>query len=633
LKKKIHSGIEISKKLAQDAMLQEWFKSNGKSEKLEHRMQQNLTFIAEDLGYPIAFIANITTLNFRTNGNKPTEVLSENDPDDAWFFNFLNKKKSVEINIDFNNDLKETFVWVNALIGSPDKPLGVAGIGLPFQETFNDFTKNEFEEFGKVWMINGKGQIQIDEQVENLGRQVQDFIPAPVFTNFLANPQKNSVQICDDPDKPETIFDWRQEVVFAMSRIADTDSVIVIRIYKTRWLWHILKPFFRGVLRSAMITLVLVSSIFALISILTTKVLTRLSQKVIALGEEDFESPLCQKDTDRKDEFGEIARGLETTGRKLSNAYYALKERENRLKSLNKTFERFVPRQFLNRIAKDGLEQIHLGNAESDIITILFSDIRSFTSLSENMAPQEILNFLNEYFQQMNRPIHDNHGFIDKFIGDAIMALFARTDNQEDANDAVLAAVEMQENLAEYNRHRKKSGYIPISIGVGVHTGPVVIGTVGSSDRMESTVLGDSVNLASRLEGLTKRYNSQIIISSQTYRHLASSDFLCRELDFVSVKGRDKPVVIFEVFNSDPANIRDLKQEMLFSYHKGLGNYYLKNWQEAIQLFKSCVAIYPDDVVSKMYIERCGQFQKAPPSDNSLSFKASEGIMPSHLNL
>jgi len=340
------------------------------------------------------------------------------------FLILLNKKKSVEINIDFNNDLNEMFVWVNALMGSPDEPLGVAGIGLPFQETFNDFTKNEFEEFGKVWMINEKGQIQMDEQVENLGRQIQDFIPASVITNFLANPQKNGAQVCDDPDKIETIFDWKQEVIFAMNRIADTDSIIVIRIYKTRWLWHILKPFFRGVLTSAMITLVLVSSTFALISILTTKILTRLSQKVIALGEEDFEFPLCQKDTDRKDEFGEIARGLETTGKKLSNAYHALKERENRLKSLNKTFERFVPRQFLNRIAKDGLEQIHLGNAESDIVTILFSDIRSFTSLSENMAPQEILNFLNAYFQQMNRPIHDNHGFIDKFIGDAIMALF-----------------------------------------------------------------------------------------------------------------------------------------------------------------------------------------------------------------
>jgi len=610
VEKLIHSGIEISKTLAQDTTLQKWFKGNEKDDELGMLARQKLNFIAQELGYSVAFAANKNTLHFWTNGNNLTDVLSKNDPDDRWFFNFLNQRRPVEVNVEYNRDLKDLFVWINVLMGPLNEPLGIAGVGLPFKETKEEFTKHEFGEFGKVWMINEKGQIQIDEQVENIGKQVQDFIPVSVVTNLLSNPGKSSVQIYDDPNKIETILDWKQEVILAMNRIADTDSIIIIRIYITRWLWSILTPFFRGLLSSAVITLVMVSSFFALLSALNTRILTRLSQAILALGEEKFDNAaLCGEDLERKDEFGDIARGYETTRGKLSVAYH-------NLKALNMTFERFVPKQFLNRIAKDGIEQIQLGEAECDSITILFSDIRSFTNLSENMSPQDILNFLNVYFRRMNQPIHENHGFVDKFIGDAIMALFDRPagTDRDKAKDAVLAAIGMQEALKEYNNHRSISGYIPISIGIGIHSGEVIIGTVGSEDRMDSTVLGDTVNMASRMEGLTKYYNSQIVISSQTYRRLEDdSSFLLRELDFVSVKGRDKPEVIFEVFNSNPKEIRDLKQQTIHSYHEGLTNYRLRNWKESIQLFEKCLEVYPGDSVSKMYLERCIQFQNNPP--------------------
>ena len=176
--------------------------------------------------------------------------------------------------------------------------------------------------------------------------------------------------------------------------------------------------------------------------------------------------------------------------------------------SLKNTFKKFVPVQFLNRIASQGIENIELGKAQNEIITILFSDIRSFTNLSENITPQELLNFLNAYFRRMNQSIHDNHGFVDKFIGDAIMALFdlPEKSDEEEAMYGVKAAIDMQLTLKEYNRERDRAGYIPVNMGIGVHSGPVVIGTVGSEDRMDSTVLGDSVNMAARLEGLTKYY-------------------------------------------------------------------------------------------------------------------------------
>ena len=724
IEKVIHSGIEVSKTLAQDATFMEWFAENEKDEKLGKLAKQKLTFISRELGYPVAFAANINTLNFWTHGNKLTDVLSENDPGDSWFFEFLKMEYSVKINVGFNRDLNKMFVWINTLMGTPDNPIGIAGVGLPFEETLHDFTEHQFEEYGKVWMINQKGIIQIDEQVENIGKEIRDFVPSAIIDNFLRGGGEIGIQKYDHDDL--------REIVFAMKRIEDTDSIIIIRVLKTRWLWSILTPYFFAVINSGLITLILFSSIFALVSIFTMRILTRLSKTILALGEESFETALCKTDTLRKDEFGDIARGLEITRTKLSEAYRTLqvkeeeyrtlveninlgvfrglhgkpitansaylkifgydsfeefmkvdqlphydpedrnkffsllqengecknfemkirrkdgnliygalsaraqyddkknikwvdgvlediterKEAEKMLRGLNASFERFVPKQFLNRIAKDGIEKIHLGNAESDFITILFSDIRSFTNLSENMSPQNVLNFLNAYFKRMNKPIHKNNGFVDKFIGDAIMALFDCPEGTDhtDANDAVKAAVGMQVALREYNKHRRNTGYIPISIGIGIHSGPVVIGTVGSEDRMDSTVLGDTVNMTSRLEGLTKHYNSQIVISSETYQFLEKdSAFLCKELDFVSVKGKDKPEIIYDVFNSNPEDIRDLKQQTLPSYNEGLLNYHSRNWEEALKLFNKCLKVYPGDTVSKIYVERCTQFKNDPP--------------------
>ena len=302
------------------------------------------------------------------------------------------------------------------------------------------------------------------------------------------------------------------------------------------------------------------------------------------------------------------------------------KEREQALKAqvtesqknlaLQNIFQKFVPKQFLYRIADQGIENIELGKAQSDTITILFSDIRSFTNLSETMSPQDLMNLLNAYFKRMNKPIHENQGFIDKFIGDAIMALFDMPEekDKEEATCAVRAAIGMQESLREYNQHRTNSGYIPIEAGIGINSGQVIIGTVGSQDRMDSTVLGDVVNLASRLEGLNKQYHSQIIISSNTWRLVKENDFILgRELDFVIVKGRDKPESIFEIFNANESEIRDKKHQILKPYHEGLMNYFSQNWDDAIKLFEYCLKIYPQDVVSQRYLGRCMKFKSGPP--------------------
>jgi adenylate cyclase len=317
-----------------------------------------------------------------------------------------------------------------------------------------------------------------------------------------------------------------------------------------------------------------------------------------------------------------------------------ISERKNSeflLRQLNATFERFVPRQFLNRIAREGIENIHLGRAEDEIITILFADIRSFTKLSETMDSQEVLDFLNSFLKKMSVPVHSNHGFVDKFIGDEIMALFDSPEGREAeaVQNGVKAAIEMTEALQDYNQSRQKAGYAPISIGIGIHSGPVTIGTVGSEYRMDSTVLGDSVNIASRLEKLNRYYHSDIIVSSHVHRLLKEASpldksLIWRELGFIRLKGKDKPISIFEILNSNPEKIQEKKQKILNKYHEALRKFYSKKWDDAIILFQECLNIYPEDVVSKMYIEQSHKYKEYPLStewDGSLQLENKYSIV------
>jgi len=286
---------------------------------------------------------------------------------------------------------------------------------------------------------------------------------------------------------------------------------------------------------------------------------------------------------------------------------------------LTKTFEKFVPKQFLRRLSDTGIENIELGNAQTETITILFSDIRSFTTISETMTPQELLNFLNAYFKRMSRLIHVNHGFIDKFIGDAIMALFDMPDksNEEEATFAIKAAIDMQLELIKYNRDRKRAGYVPIEIGIGIHTGEVIIGTVGAEDRMDSTVLGDNVNLAARLEDLTKPYGCPILVSSTTLNLIKKSEqILHREIDLVTVKGKTEPVNIFEVFNADPPELQELKKKSARWLINGLAERQNQNWDNAIESFQKALDIVPGDPVAIRHIGTIMKLRNEPLPDD-----------------
>jgi adenylate cyclase len=249
-----------------------------------------------------------------------------------------------------------------------------------------------------------------------------------------------------------------------------------------------------------------------------------------------------------------VRRSLEWRQLRLDNMglVISLKKRVNEVENLVSSFEKFVPRQFLNRVASEGIQNVvdfPLGKAECGFVTVLFADIRGFTTLSESLSPQEVLDFLNSLFQRLGEPVHHNQGFVDKFMGDSIMALFDSPDGEEDAqaHNAVRSAMQMVTALSQFNEARGAAGQAPVRIGIGIHTGPVIIGTVGIETRMDLTVLGDCVNVASRLEKLNKDYGTTVIVSATTRQLMADSGaYQWRELGSLPIRGRGAPVVVYE---------------------------------------------------------------------------------------
>lgn len=279
---------------------------------------------------------------------------------------------------------------------------------------------------------------------------------------------------------------------------------------------------------------------------------------------------------------------------------------------LNQTFRKFVPKQFVDHFAKHGSDTLELGRADEDELAILFTDIRGFTGLSENMSPQELMNFLNSYFLRMNEPIHQNKGFIDKFIGDAVMALFDRPtgDNADKAQDAIKAALGLRYAINLYNQHRANSNYPPINIGIGIHFGPVILGTVGSDDRMDTTVLGDSVNVAFRLEALAPKYDTDIVVSAQTLDVAKAKDhFEYRLLDWVRVKGRKTPIEVYEVIDHQDPTLKQAKLANASLIEQGITLRKEQKWDEATSLFQQALDLSPQDSLAMHHIEQCNSLR------------------------
>lgn len=274
------------------------------------------------------------------------------------------------------------------------------------------------------------------------------------------------------------------------------------------------------------------------------------------------------------------------------------------LHNLNIAYSRFVPHEFLKFLNKESIVDINLGDQVEKEMTIMFSDIRDFTSLSEKMTPEDNIDFINTYLGQMEPIIHQYQGIIDKYIGDAIMVLFP-----SNADDALKSAIAMLKTLTEYNQILQYTKFDMISIGIGLHTGKLMLGIVGGRNRMDSTVISDAVNLASRIEDLTKTYGTSLLISEHTYTNLADpSQYNIRVIDTTKVKGKSTVVTVYEVFDADTPDSVALKNDTIVDFESGFVLYHSGEITDAKSFFETVLQVNPQDTVAQVYLERCQKF-------------------------
>ncbi|HET7770273.1 MAG TPA: adenylate/guanylate cyclase domain-containing protein [Chloroflexota bacterium] len=257
----------------------------------------------------------------------------------------------------------------------------------------------------------------------------------------------------------------------------------------------------------------------------------------------------------------------------------------------------------------DGLK---LGGEKREM-SVLFSDIRGFTSVSEKMDPQELVHFLNEYLTEMTNIVFEHQGVLDKYMGDAIMAFWGAPTHQPDhAEQACRTAFHMMRRLRELQPGWSERGLPPLNIGVGVNTGFMTAGNVGSKMRFDYTVMGDSVNLGSRLEGVNKEYGTNIIISDGTYQHIQDK-FAVRFLDLIAVKGKKEPTAIYELIAPLDVAAAQPKPGFLDTWEIAIGHYKAQRFDDAKAAFERVLAISPDDGPALAYLERCDEMAAAPP--------------------
>ncbi|MDH4284133.1 MAG: hypothetical protein OEV35_02335 [Gallionellaceae bacterium] len=274
------------------------------------------------------------------------------------------------------------------------------------------------------------------------------------------------------------------------------------------------------------------------------------------------------------------------------------------LQQTETAYGRLIPRQLLTLLDRSSIVDVKLGDQIERKLTVMFSDIRNFTPLSESMTPSENFSFINSYLGVMEPVIDSYRGIIDKYMGDAIMGLFTNS-----ADDAVAGSIAMLKKLDHYNSGRARAGYESIQIGIGLNTGMVIIGTVGGANRMDSTVIGDTVNVTSRIEEATKTYGVPLLISQSTLYDLADpSKYDIRFLDRIRVKGRTQPFSLYEVFDNNPVNLRNAKRVSKSKFEEAIAFYHMQEIHVAIELLDECLKIAPDDIPAQTYLARCNDY-------------------------
>jgi two-component system sensor histidine kinase ChiS len=313
----------------------------------------------------------------------------------------------------------------------------------------------------------------------------------------------------------------------------------------------------------------------------------------IAVKNNSFQPQILSDVAARSDALGELAQVF-------SHMVQTVKAREQELEKLLQAYGRFVPDEFLQFLGKQSMVDFQLGDHVSKEMAIMFSDMRSFTTMAEQMTPQENFDFINNYLQQISPEIRKHNGFIVKYIGDGVMAVFP-----DGVDDAIQAGIVKLEQLQKYNHSRKINGDRPLKIGIGIHVGDTMVGIIGDANRMQADALSDHVNLTARLEGLTKYYGVSLLISGDVVQRLSQPEkYHIRFLDRAIVKGRQEAITVCEVLDVEVEPVRSLKIHTLPIFEEGLQEYCQGNFAKARVCFEQIVALNPDDKPSQLYLKR-----------------------------
>jgi len=361
----------------------------------------------------------------------------------------------------------------------------------------------------------------------------------------------------------------------------------------------------RRIIENIILVALIMTALLAAVSYFMLKTLRRLRDgaSLISKGEYDISIPVKGND-----ELTALTLSFNNMAKSIN--YFI-----NDITALNTAYHRFVPEEFLRFLNKENIKEIELGDQVEKEMTIMFSDIIGFTSISENLSPEDNFNFVNSYLSVVGPSVRENSGFIDKYIGDSIMALYPDT-----PDDALRTALDILSILNDFNRKSTANGYPPIGVGFGIHTGRLMLGILGEKKRVDSTVISDNVNLTSRLEGLTRKFGAAIIISAVTYEKLSQRDlYVFRNLGVARVKGKGEGVRIYEVLDGLASSDRKERTKYLDAFEKGVTAYESLDFAHAYSIFNAILQKCPSDIAAlEFYMKMCRR---------ALKEKFTEGVL------
>ena len=275
-----------------------------------------------------------------------------------------------------------------------------------------------------------------------------------------------------------------------------------------------------------------------------------------------------------------------------------VKEREEAILRIHEVTKKFVPNEFIRSLGKETLTDVKLGDQAEKIVTVLFTDIRDFTTLSEKMTPEENFKFVSSFNARLGPIIRSNNGFINQYLGDSIMAIFPN-----DPADALHAAINMQKAVQDLNKERRAKGLDSIKAGIGMHTGPLIMGITGDEYRLDAATISDTVNTAARIESLTKYYRSPLLLSDETFKYLnGQHDFYFRQLGSVRLKGKNKLLNIIECINGFDSSDFYVKAATTHLFNDAMCAYHEKRFETAVHLFQKIIEKDPGDLTAVSFM-------------------------------